>query len=262
MRGLKKLASSPNKISKSESPLLQTPTFELSILYSVAFHLILVAAFFIFTKFSPSVWKKPIPAASVVWTQTVKRPAPTIPDKLPPPLVPLKKVEETKAEEINVHKKPEPIVKKTEESRSEKMKKALEKLKQNVTEDDRPAPKEDNFATTEPDKPNGSLNQTEMLALQSSSIYSAYEQQIKEAIQSNFIWYKPGVQFVTHVSMKIDPQGNVSNIKIEKSSGDFSYDQATLRAVQKANPLPAPPSELVPLFMQEDVVINFQRQTS
>lgn len=240
---------------------MKTPTFEKSIVYSLGFHLLLGSAILIFSKFDSVIWKKPPPVASVVWTQSVKRPKPTIPDKLPPPMVPQKKVEEAKPEEINIKKPVAPVPdKKVDESRLDKMKKALAKLKTNQPEDDRPAPREDNFPTEDPKKPDGVLSDTEIVALQASSIYSAYRQQIKEAVQSNFIWFRPDQNFVTVVSMKVDAQGNISNVKIAKSSGDSSYDQATLRAVQKSNPIPPPPPELVQLFLQDTVEFNFERK--
>ena len=141
------------------------------------------------------------------------------------------------------------------------MKKALDALKNKVKDDDdRPAPKEDNFATTDEKKPEGVLSDNQIVALQASTIYSAYIQTVRETVTSNFIWYKTDTNFSTKVLMKIDPTGNLLNAKIEKSSGDYAYDQAVLRAVQKSNPLPAPPQELIPLFVQEPVEINFERK--
>lgn len=213
-----------------------------------------------FNKFNISIWKKPPPVASVVWTQTVKRPKPTIPDKLPAPLVPLKKAEEPKKEEINIkkevaNKKPEP------ENAKDKMKKALENLKNKVVdEDDRPTPKEDNFATADDKKPEGMLSDQQILSMQATTAYGLYIQTIKETVTSNFIWYKTGANFVTEVSMKIDPKGLVNNAKVTKSSGDFAYDQAVLRAIQKSSPLPPPPDELLQLFIQDEVQINFERK--
>jgi len=230
--------------------------------YSALFHISLMALIMGFNKFNISIWKKPPPVATVVWTQTVKRPQPTIPDKLPPPLVPIKKAEEPKKQEINIKKQPEvKKPKEKEESTQDKMKKALEALKNKVKDDDdRPTPNENNFATTDDKKPDGVISDSEIVALQASSIYSAYIQTIRETVTGNFIWYKTGANFSTRVMMKIDPKGSVMNAKIEKSSGDAAYDQAVLRAVQKSNPLPAPPAELVPLFIQEPVEINFERK--
>jgi TonB family protein len=260
MQGSKKLASLPNKISNFE-PGYKEASFRRSLTFSIIFHVVVLGAVFGATKFNVPLFKrKPPPIANVVWTQSVKRPKPTIPDKLPPPMVPVKKEEVAKKDEVNVKKTPEVKPKKEPElSTKDKMKKALEALKSKVKDDDdRPAPKEDNFPTAEK-KPEGVLGDTEILALQASSIYSAYIQQIKEQVKSNFTWYKTGSKFSATVSMKIDPKGNVT-AKIQKSSGDFSYDQATLRAIQRSNPLPAPPTELIPMFMQEDVDVEFERK--
>lgn len=210
-------------------------------------------------KFNISVWKKPPLEATVMWSQTVKRPKPTIKDKLPPPLVPMKKAEEPlKKDEINIKKEPE--VKTKEDSAKDRMKKALEAMKSKTApEDDRPTPKEDNFATAEDDK-EGILSDSQILSLQATTVYGEYLHKIKETVTSNFLWYKPGVNFVTLISMKIDPKGSINNVKVVKSSGDFAYDQAVLRAVQKSNPLPPPPEQLVPLFLQQEAEINFERK--
>ena len=257
------MVSLPNKINQAYQKLdqrINVPSFERSVVYSFVFHGLLVGVMLLFSKFNTTSWKKAPPISSVVWTQTVKRKQLTIPDKLPPPLVPLKKAEPEKIQEINIKKPPAPIpLKPPEETREEKMKKALEKLKQNVKDDDRPTPKADNFATADPKKPEGILSDTEILAIQSSSVYSAYAAQVKQTVQSNFIWYKSGDKFVTKVTVKIDAQGNISGAKVDESSGDFSYDQATLRAIQKSNPLPPPPDELKVLIAQDGLPFNFDR---
>jgi TonB family protein len=43
------------------------------------------------------------------------------------------------------------------------------------------------------------------------------------------------------ISFKVDISGNISNIKIEQSSGDSLYDSQARYAVIKSNPLPKPP---------------------
>lgn len=253
------MGSLPNKISEPEVQV-KTATFERSLVYSGLFHASLVLAILGFNKFNISIFKKPPMEATVMWTQTVKRPKPTIKDKLPPPLVPMKKQEEVvKKDEINIKK--DPVAKPTkEDSAKDKMKKALEALKNKVApEDDRPTPKEDNFATTEEDK-EGILSDSQIMSLQATNIYGEYLHTIKQTVTDNFIWYKTGINFVTLVSMKIDPKGNVNNAKVEKSSGDFAYDQAVLRAIQKSNPLPPPPEQLVQLFLQENIEVNFERK--
>lgn len=48
---------------------------------------------------------------------------------------------------------------------------------------------------------------------------------------------------ITTVYFKISRDGEVLELKIEKSSGNFALDQAAMRAVQRSNPLPPLPSE-------------------
>ncbi|MEZ4846557.1 MAG: cell envelope integrity protein TolA [Bdellovibrionota bacterium] len=247
-----------NKISEPEAQA-KTATFERSLVYSGLFHAALVLMVLGFNKFNVSIFKKPPMQATVMWAQSVKRPKPTIKDKLPPPLVPIKKAEEApKKDEINVKKEPE--VKTKEESAKDRMKKALEAMKSKVVpEDDRPAPKEDNFASAEENK-EGMFSDTEVMAIQNSSEFGAYQALVKQTVNDNFIWYKTG-NFSTIVHMKIDPQGNVTNVKIEKSSGDFGFDQAVLRAVQRSSPLPLPTTEKILKYVLHDYFeFEFERK--
>ena len=256
------MVSSPNKISKKETIKPKAPTFERSLAYSALFHLALTLTLLGFNHFDVSIWKKPPRISSVVWSQTVKRPKPTIPDKLPPPMVPIQKQEAPKKEEINIKKQPVPEKpKEDKESAKDKMKKALEALKKNIKDDDRPVPKADNFPDADPKKPDGVMSDSEILALEASPAYSAYIATIKEVVKNNFIWYKTADNFSSTILLRIDLEGKVLNSKVEISSGDFSYDQAVLRAIQQSNPLPPPPNpELAKLFFQEGFEFKFERK--
>ncbi|MEK7728328.1 MAG: TonB family protein, partial [candidate division KSB1 bacterium] len=57
----------------------------------------------------------------------------------------------------------------------------------------------------------------------------------------------------------INKNGKVLSTELEKSSGVFAFDQAALRAVQGANPLPALPegSNLETLGVHFDFVANW-----
>ncbi|MBF0473681.1 MAG: TonB C-terminal domain-containing protein [Nitrospirae bacterium] len=46
------------------------------------------------------------------------------------------------------------------------------------------------------------------------------------------------------ISFSVDVNGSISNIRIEKSSGDSLYDSQARYAVIKSNPLPKPPFEM------------------
>ncbi len=67
---------------------------------------------------------------------------------------------------------------------------------------------------------------------------------------------KPEIQ----VRITILPGGEVLEIKIEKPSGNRIYDEAILRAIRSASPLPVPPpnSELFPRF--RDLKLNIEHE--
>lgn len=67
---------------------------------------------------------------------------------------------------------------------------------------------------------------------------------------------KPEIQ----VRITILPGGEVLDIKIEKPSGNRIYDEAIIRAIRSASPLPVPPpnSELFPRF--RDLKLNIEHE--
>ncbi len=58
----------------------------------------------------------------------------------------------------------------------------------------------------------------------------------------------------TIVSITINKDGKVSNIKIEKSSGNSYFDQTAIRAINKVNPLP----QLPPSWLQNSINIGIK----
>ncbi len=73
--------------------------------------------------------------------------------------------------------------------------------------------------------------------------YPHYLVLVKYRIEAN--WQPPFNtlgQEVTTIYFKIVNDGEIQDVKIENSSGNFSLDQAALRAVYSANPLPPLPS--------------------
>jgi TonB family protein len=73
--------------------------------------------------------------------------------------------------------------------------------------------------------------------------YPHYLVLVQFRIEGN--WQPPfsGIgQEVTTIYFKITREGEVQDVKVENSSGNFSLDQAALRAVHRSNPLPPLPS--------------------
>jgi colicin import membrane protein len=67
---------------------------------------------------------------------------------------------------------------------------------------------------------------------------------------------KPEVQ----VRITILPGGEVLDVKVTRASGNRAYDEAILRAIRRASPLPVPAanSELFPQF--RDLILNFEHE--
>lgn len=72
---------------------------------------------------------------------------------------------------------------------------------------------------------------------------SWYAQTVERRISSNWIRPPQGVQMEAIYSFYIAANGQIYNIKLEKSSGNDVLDGTALRAIQASNPLATPPSE-------------------
>jgi colicin import membrane protein len=72
--------------------------------------------------------------------------------------------------------------------------------------------------------------------------FLAYRQQVINAIKARWtnVIGRPGL--VASVYFKIAPDGTVSGVRIQQSSGHVAYDASALRAVQHASPLTPPPA--------------------
>lgn len=84
--------------------------------------------------------------------------------------------------------------------------------------------------------------------------YSAIWQKIHDAwlIPSSMAASSYGYE--TIVSVTIDRDGSVSDLSIEKSSGNVYFDQTAIRAIKKASPLPAFP----PSWLQKSINIGIK----
>lgn len=208
------------------------------------------------TSFRMKVPEKPL-AAQVVWTRTVKAPKPTPPDKLPPPDVPTTKPAPKEEKVVNIQEKKKEEPKKDEKiDRQKKLQEALEKMESKI-QDDRPIPKDDNFEAGEEDTRHLLLSADEVSSIKASSELISYTELLRAMVVENFLWYQSNKDFVTEIQIQVQPNGAIANTKILQSSGNASFDQATLRAIEKSSPLPAPTGKLVQLFQQEAIVLKF-----
>jgi colicin import membrane protein len=88
--------------------------------------------------------------------------------------------------------------------------------------------------------------------------FLAYQQRVVSMVKA--AWTnavtRPGL--VAKVRFQIAPNGDVSSVRLEQPSGDGTFDGSVLRAVQRSNPLPAPPSRYANEF--RDFVIEFHSE--
>jgi colicin import membrane protein len=78
--------------------------------------------------------------------------------------------------------------------------------------------------------------------------YLAYFRQLDEKVRSN--WNVPALgaeekeKLMVQIRIVIEIDGRVSQVRMEKSSGNSYFDDSVLRAIRKASPLPVPPAPL------------------
>ena len=68
-----------------------------------------------------------------------------------------------------------------------------------------------------------------------------YRQRVSSIIKENWVETDHRSGIMARVRFEISPEGEVSNIRLEQSSGDKAYDLSVMRAVQRSSPLPPPP---------------------
>jgi colicin import membrane protein len=89
--------------------------------------------------------------------------------------------------------------------------------------------------------------------------FDRYLSQIETNIRQN--WNLPkwleDANLRAQVRVMIDERGYVINKKIETSSGNESFDDTVIAAVEKASPLPPPPDRLKNVLSTRGFVLNF-----
>ena len=82
-------------------------------------------------------------------------------------------------------------------------------------------------------------------------------------VYNNAIWRKIKPKFrippniptdgslVTNIFFKIDRKGNVSGVKVAKSSGNPAFDNFCINTIISSSPLPAPPTDIAKLVINE-----------
>lgn len=76
----------------------------------------------------------------------------------------------------------------------------------------------------------------------------AYARALDEKVRANWtvpeLAQKDVASLIVQVRITIEKDGRVSNVRMEKVSGNPFFDDSVRRAIQKASPLPVPPAQL------------------
>src|SRR5947199_3695105 len=88
--------------------------------------------------------------------------------------------------------------------------------------------------------------------------FMVYRQAVITTIKGQWtnVFARPGL--VAKVRFEIAPDGTVSDVRLEQSSGNSAYDLSTIRAVQHSNPLPPPPARYASEF--HEFLIEFRSE--
>jgi colicin import membrane protein len=87
-----------------------------------------------------------------------------------------------------------------------------------------------------------------------------YQNRMLSTIKANWVWVGQRSNLRVVVRFNIKENGEIFGLKVVQASGNASYDESVIRAVNKSSPLPAPPeavrndfSEVELAFRPEDL---------
>ena len=90
--------------------------------------------------------------------------------------------------------------------------------------------------------------------------YVIYQNRMLSTIKTNWVWVGQRSNLRVVVRFNIKENGEIFGLKVVQASGNASYDESVIRAVNKSSPLPAPPeavrndfSEVELAFRPEDL---------
>ena len=190
----------------------------------------------------------------------------TLPEKIDDPAkleekkLPEKVTEKTKAEDKKAKEKVSDTIKidKAKNKQKEaldKLKKmsAIEKIKQDVQNEEKR--KQENEKLIKGQVISKGTALTGLTKIQSNEYLSRLDQRIKTN------WQLPqwliGKPLKTKILLKIKPNGEIADRQIYQSSGNPTYDEYSLLAVDKSAPFPPVPEKFTEVFKEDGVIIGF-----
>jgi TonB family protein len=85
--------------------------------------------------------------------------------------------------------------------------------------------------------------------------YFSYVERMRAEIDRRWVWHLRHEGLRTHIKMRIAEDGSIEFAEIAKGSGNLEFDRSVMRAIQAADPLPAPPPSVYRYF--EDIIVIF-----
>lgn len=83
-----------------------------------------------------------------------------------------------------------------------------------------------------------------------------YKNRVETLIRENWVWTGSDRTLEATVSFGINDAGEVINVRVEKSSGDLTYDASIERAIKAVSPLPPPPEAYREEFSAYELTFN------
>jgi TonB family protein len=85
-----------------------------------------------------------------------------------------------------------------------------------------------------------------------------YLETIQREVKSNWRWFDSSGRLKVQVELRISQRGEIESARISEPSVSAEFDRSVMRALEAANPLPAPPSNVYKDFKQ--VIILFDSE--
>jgi TonB family protein len=78
--------------------------------------------------------------------------------------------------------------------------------------------------------------------------FFTYLNLLKSRIKQGWRWYDPSTALTTQLVFQISVDGRILDVRIDRSSGNSEFDASVVRAINKASPLPPPPTSVYEYF--------------
>lgn len=83
-----------------------------------------------------------------------------------------------------------------------------------------------------------------------------YLEKLKNTLKGHWTWFDKNNLLIATVQIFIEPNGDVTSVRIRKTSGNSLFDESVIRAVKEASPVPPPPAVVYNDFRIVDIVFD------